>query len=232
MSASEDAAVRRNVLRSIAGVIFDLNGVLVEDEPLHEAAFAAALAPYGVTLTPALYRATILGQTDAQGAARVAAVTGVRLPIAHIVQAKERLYRERLSADGRRYVAPGARALVMALAGRGLARALASASPAVEVNTWLNILDMTRQPFFFDPILTSESVYGPKPSPNVYEAIRQAWDIPAAACAVIDDHPANITIAASLGMRAIAIASTLPSSAFTGAFVTFSSLAELSALLA
>lgn len=211
----------------IAGVIFDLNGVLVEDEPLHEAAFTDVLAPYGVVLTHEIYQATILGQTDTQGVTRLATAYGLALPVEAIVYAKERVYRERLRAEGARYVSEGAAPLIAALAKRGLRLALASASPAFEVFTWLTILGLDHAPHAFDPILTSESPPGPKPNPAVYEAICAAWGIPSHTCVVIDDHPENIAIAHALGMRAIAIASTLPPSAFAHAHLITCTLAEL-----
>lgn len=211
----------------VAGVIFDLNGVLVEDEPLHEATFAAALAPHGVRLTHELYQATILGQTDALGVARLAAACQLALPTQSIVHAKELLYRERLRAEGSRYVAGGAVPLIEALARRGLHLALASASPAIEVFAWLTVLGFDQAAGVFDPIVTSESPPAPKPDPAVYETIVATWDIPPQACAVIDDHPENIAIAYTLGMRAIAIASTLPPSAFPHTHLIAHSLADL-----
>lgn len=209
------------------GVIFDLNGVLVEDEPLHERAFANALEPYGVSLTQELYQATILGQTDAQGVALLAAAVGVALPVATIVQSKERLYRELLRAEGSRFVAAGAVLLAEALSGYGLRLALASASPAVEVYTWLDILALDHAPLSFDPILTSESAPGSKPSSAVYEAVRKAWGVSSNACVVIDDHPENIRIARALGMRTVGVTSTLLPPAFTHAQLVTRNLADL-----
>ncbi len=38
-------------LKPLAGVLFDLNGVIVDDEELHENAFRAALEPFGIELS-------------------------------------------------------------------------------------------------------------------------------------------------------------------------------------
>lgn len=220
---SADSAPQ-NIFDGAAGVIFDLNGVLVEDEPLHEAAFTTVLAAYGIALTHDRYQATILGQTDANGVARLAGAYGLPLPIDEIVQAKERLYRARLSAEGARYVAVGSQPLVSLLAARGVRLALASAAPAAEVCAWLDILSLQGS---FDPVLTSESAPGAKPNPAVYEAIRAAWGASAQDCVVIDDHPRNIAIARTLGMRTVGIASNLPTSAFAQAHVVARNLATL-----
>jgi HAD superfamily hydrolase (TIGR01509 family) len=214
----------RDIFDGATGAIFDLNGVLVEDEPLHEAAFTTALAPYGISLTHEVYQRAVLGQSDMNAASRLAAIYDRRLPIAEIVQAKERLYRERLRAEGSSYVVAAARPLVEALAARGLRLALASASPAIEVYTWLDLLGLRHH---FDTVLVSESPVGTKPNPAVYEAIRDAWGTTADACVVLDDHQENIAIAHTLGMRTVAVASTLPPATFTHAQVVVHTLAEL-----
>lgn len=216
--------VIREVFAGIAGVIFDLNGVLVEDEPLHEAAFIAALAPYGLSLTHDVYQAAILGQSDMNAVTRLEAVYDRRLPVAEIVQAKERIYRERMRAEGDGYVVAAARPLAEALTSRGLCLALASASPAFEVYTWLDVLGLRD---LFDPVLTSESSVGTKPNPAVYAAIHETWGFAADRCVVIDDHPENLAIARALGMRTVAVASTLPPEAFNGAQAVVRALADV-----
>lgn len=215
------------VMADAKGVIFDLNGVLVVDEPLHEAAFSTALRLYDVALTHEMYVATILGRSDRDGVARLAALCDLPLPVETIVRAKERIYRKRLRTEGSRYVVAGAASLVEALVARGMRIALASAAPAKEVFMWLNLLNLRHGPKVFDPIFTSESTPGPKPSPAVYAAICDVWGASAHDCVVIDDHPENIAIAHALGMRTIAITSTLPVEAFRDAQVVAHALSQL-----
>lgn len=214
----------KDAFEHASGVIFDLNGVLVEDEPLHEAAFAAVLAPYDITLTHDVYQATLLGQTDENGVIRLEAASGRRLPVANVVQAKERLYREKLGTESSGYTVAGARPLVEALAARGMRLAVASASPAIEVFTWLDILGLRHQ---FDPVLTRENSPGAKPNPAVFESICVCWGIAAETCVVLDDHPENIAIAHTLGMRAVGVASTLPAIAFEHAALVVGTIADL-----
>lgn len=224
---SVDLPPGHGIFTDAAGVIFDMNGVLVDDESLQESVFTSVLSSYGLTLTHERYQATILGQTDANGVARLAAAYGIPLScgdIDAIVRAKERLYRARLSAEGASYVAAGVQPLVSEFAARGMRLAIASAAPAAEVEAWLEILSLRHS---FDPVLSGESAPGAKPNPAVYEAIRAAWGVPAHVCVVIDDHPANIAIARALGMRAVGITSNLPASAFAQAHIVVGGLADL-----
>jgi HAD superfamily hydrolase (TIGR01509 family) len=212
------------VFAGATGVIFDLNGVLVEDEPLHEAAFAEVLARYNIALTHDAYQATLLGQTDENGVIRLAAAAGRHLPVAEVVQAKAQLYREKLRTESSGYTVAGARPLVEALAARGMRLSIASASPAVEVYNWLDILGLRHR---FDPVVTRENSPESKPHPAVFEAICACWRISAATCVVLDDHPENIAIAHTLGMRPVGIASTLPAAAFEHAALVVGTLADL-----
>lgn len=48
-------------------ICFDLDGVIINSEPLHEAAFREALAKYDLPLSAANYLTYFAGKTDKQG---------------------------------------------------------------------------------------------------------------------------------------------------------------------
>ena len=82
--------------------LFDFNGVLVDDESVHLAAFRAVMAPLGIVIDDATYAARYLGFDDA-GAFRAMLVDSGAEPtdaeVARLVEAKKPLYME-LIADG------------------------------------------------------------------------------------------------------------------------------------
>src|SRR3974377_2574035 len=84
-------------MRNTRGVIFDLDGVLINSEPLHCRAFQDILAPYGIQVTEEEYFARYLVYSDREGLERL-------LPkgqcLNEAVAAKERRYWQLLEGGG------------------------------------------------------------------------------------------------------------------------------------
>jgi beta-phosphoglucomutase len=85
-----------------AATIFDFNGVLVDDEPVHLAAFREVLAPYGIAISDEDYLRRYLGFDDA-GAFRAMLAdhgeTADDQQIARLVEAKRPAYMRRAEAS-------------------------------------------------------------------------------------------------------------------------------------
>ncbi|MGF1504298.1 MAG: HAD family hydrolase [Anaerolineae bacterium] len=64
-------------------------------------------------------------------------------------------------------------------------------------------LDETRARDAFDAVVVSADIGAMKPNPAAYQAVLQALDLPAEQCIFIDDSPANVAGARSIGMAAI-----------------------------
>src|SRR5258706_13036822 len=107
------------MMGQVIATLFDYNGVLVDDEDVHFAAFREALVPLGIGLTEEEYIARYLGFDDA-GAFRAILRDAGRTPsdeeVAALVLAKKPLYLAR--ADELRTF-PGAREIVVRRAARG-----------------------------------------------------------------------------------------------------------------
>lgn len=211
------------IFRNCTGVIFDLNGVLVQDEPLHEAAFRDVLNGRGIAVSHADFRELYLGRPDEEGVILASARAGVQLPVEEVVRAKRERYWQLVQASG----APGTEesvTLVNALRAAHLRLALATASPQDEVAAWLESLGLSR---VFDPVVNRDNSPEPKPSPSVYTTILQRWRAAPADCVVLDDHPENIAIARMLGVRTVAVATSFARDQFGQADVCVHSLADL-----
>jgi HAD superfamily hydrolase (TIGR01509 family) len=205
------------------GVIFDMNGVLVQDEPLHEAAFRDVLEPWGIAVSHSDFRELYLGRPDEEGVILASLRSGMHLPVEEVVRAKRERYWQLVRASG----APGTEEsvpLVNALRAAGLRLALATASPQDEAAAWLEALGL---PEAFELVLHRDNSPEPKPSPSVYATILRRWRAAPADCAVLDDHPENVAIAQMLGLRTVAVATTFAPDQFGGAKVVVRSLAEL-----
>ncbi|MDX2029915.1 MAG: HAD family phosphatase [Blastocatellia bacterium] len=198
----------------LRAIIFDFNGVIVDDEPLHLELFRAVLAEEGIPLTDEAYHERYLGFDDRgafvavlrdAGRASRADEAGY---IAELIERKAALYREAIE---RRYLLfPGVVDLVRGLAER-FPMAIASGALRNEIELVLTrgeIRDCFRE------IIASEDVAVCKPDPEGYlKALAalnardsgSAREIEPAECLAIEDSIAGIEAARRAGMRCLAV---------------------------
>src|SRR5690606_24792657 len=107
-------------LMSFPVSIFDYNGVLVDDEAVHLAAFRDALLPHGVHVSESEYWDRYIGFDDREGFAAMLSDAGRPAPAAlveELVRAKQPLYLERARRELKGF--EGARELVLRQAETG-----------------------------------------------------------------------------------------------------------------
>lgn len=209
---------RTNRARTVRAVIFDFNGVIVDDEPLHRRAFAAVLERLGHTLTEEEYVARYLGYDDRECfESALRDRTGRDAPadlLDRLVEEKADEYRALIDRDLRLY--PGAKALVERLAPR-VPLAINSGARAHEIALILARTGMTD--LFLATVSADEVAHG-KPAPDGYdEAFRRlrarvpdGRTLAPRDCLVIEDAPNGIRAALAAGLRCVAVASTRPAS--------------------
>ena len=69
-------------------VIFDMNGIIVDDEHIHEVAFKETVKPYGITLDHLSYLECCAGKTDKAGYESIAIKYKQTLPIDDLLKQK------------------------------------------------------------------------------------------------------------------------------------------------
>jgi HAD superfamily hydrolase (TIGR01509 family) len=223
-------------------VLFDFNGVLVDDEHIHFEAFRRVLAPLGVRITRRLYDARYLAFDDRTGCAAALRDAGVpdrwrtRAAIVTLVARKRRHYRRLLGAR-RIVVGPGAARLVRALAPR-LPLAVVSGAARAEVR---GALRQARLLASFACIVAAENVRRSKPDPEGYRrALRlllRTGRLDGAGgrgCVAIEDSPGGIRAARAAGLEVLGVATSYPPAALrrAGAYAVVASLARPTKALA
>jgi beta-phosphoglucomutase len=209
-------------------VLFDFNGVLVDDESYHWRAFRDVLAPLGARVTRRLYDRRYLAWDDRAACrlalrdARVAPSRRGAAAVRRLVARKRRLFRARLRRDGIGVEAGGAR-LVRALA-RDTALAVVSSAARVEIETPLRRAGLRR---FFRVIVAAEDVRRSKPDPAPYRAaLRRLGLHGPSGCVAIEDSPGGIAAARAAGLPVLGVATSLPAGVLkrAGAFAVVPSL--------
>jgi HAD superfamily hydrolase (TIGR01509 family) len=120
-----------------------------------------------------------------------------------IADAKEAAFRSIIAAAVP--LAPGLKALLDMLAGRGVLLAVGSSAPPENVAL---VLDNGGIRQWFRAIVDGSMVTRGKPAPDVFLAAARALGVTPADCAVIEDAPAGIQAAVAAGMLAIGVTTT------------------------
>ena len=208
-------------------VLFDFNGVLVDDEDVHFEAFRRTLSVFGVTISHEVYR-RYLGYNDRR--TLVALLEHYRTDLddhalARAVDDKQAAYAQLAGQHPR--LGFGARALVRALREAGARLAIVSGARRLEIDA---VLDACALRDTFDVVVAAEDVTRGKPDPECYRVARSRLEAAAGApldAVAIEDAPAGLRAARAAGLRCVGLATTCPAAELDGADTIVSSLAEL-----
>jgi len=185
----------------IRGVIFDLDGLLLDTERILRQVDTETLARYGAILTPDVRQRT-LGMTH-EAKDRLF-VEELRLPVAPEVLGAERAARfaALLPTAG---LMPGAARLVTALAASRISLAIATGSTADAARAKLG-----RHPEIASAIRTIATcdhprVRRPKPAPDIFLAAADEIGVDPGECLAFEDAPTGVESALAAGMIVIAV---------------------------
>ena len=187
------------MIRPYAAVVFDMDGVIADSEPVYYDAINVVLAPIGKRMTPELQRA-VMGHGVAETWDVLQRELGLGGPLDALVQAYDReLCRQLALVDE---TLPGVRELIAALRERRLPVALASSSwPG-----WIDaLLAGTRLAGAFDALVSAKEVAHGKPAPDIYLLAAERLGVAPERCVAIEDTPTGIAAAKAAGMLAIQV---------------------------
>jgi HAD superfamily hydrolase (TIGR01509 family) len=201
-------------------VVFDLDGLLVDTEPVFQEAARRLLARRDRVLTPEIAQA-IMGSPALQCFPLLQRHYRLTEPTADLVEESMVLFFEVLGEQPAPLLA-GAVELLDRLAARGIPRAIATSSGARYVERVLGphtLLDR------FAFVLTCEDVQRGKPFPEVYEKAAARFGCRPAEMVVLEDSPNGLHAAKAAGARCIVVPHALvPRDDLVGADAVLSSL--------
>lgn len=182
------------------GVVFDLDGLLVDSERVQAMAFNAALAPHGIVLNDDDF-AGFVGYSTAQNFRDLAVAHPHLAPhVPEILAAKDRAYAALVETEMRPM--PGAAELVRALAAAGVPMAVASSSYRVDVEACLRRVGLDDVLRVLSP---GDEVPRTKPAPDVYLRAVERLGLPPSRCVAIEDAEAGVRAAKAAGLACLAV---------------------------
>jgi len=186
--------------RTIAGVIFDMDGVLVESEPFIAEAAVRMFAEKGIAIRPEEFR-PFIGMGEDRFLGGVAEARGVVLEMPHD---KVRTYEIYLGLiQGRLEPLPGVAEFIGRCRSRGLRLAVASSADRMKVEGNLRSLGLPSETF--DAVVVGEDIIRKKPAPDIFlEAARRLGCEPGV-CLVIEDAESGVAAAKTAGSRCLGL---------------------------
>lgn len=208
----------------VRGFLFDLDGTLIDSMPCHHDAWVAWHARRGLAIdADAFFKATAGRSNDEILADMFPEAT----PAERVAMAdeKERLYRE--FAATRLALVAGAAAFVEAARAQGARLAVCTASTPENM-----ALAFARFPIrdWVETVVSPADGLRGKPHPDIFLEAARRLGLPAQQCLVFEDAPLGIEAARRAGMKAVALTTTLPASAFDGYPNLLASAPDLRAL--
>lgn len=179
------------------GLIFDMDGTLMDSGPLQEAAWRATLAEYGLPVDAGLMR-SLAGVSTLETAKAVWAHFGVEpeVDFTTISAFKERYLRGHIYA----HVKPTPLARV---ARHYAGRMPMSVGTGAHTQEALDILEYCDLLHLFEHVVGADRVAHPKPAPDTFLLCAQLMGVPAADCLVFEDAEHGLRAAAAAGMDKI-----------------------------
>jgi beta-phosphoglucomutase len=180
--------------------LFDFNGVLIDDEAVHLAAFREVVAPLGIAFDDAAYEERYLGFDDAGAFAAILRDHGKTADVAALIEAKKPVYMRRIAAEMK--VFEGAKEIVVRRAALGTV-GIVSGALRHEIEHALGILGVRDRVAF---IVSAEDTKECKPHPEGYLLGLAALGRGPGGVVVIEDSLAGIAAAKHAGLRCAAVA--------------------------
>ncbi|NMB60825.1 MAG: HAD family phosphatase [Chloroflexi bacterium] len=202
------------------GIIWDMDGVLIDTADAHFHAWQQALFPYQVDFTRQYFDDTFGINNDSL----LADIFGEKLDrvtLEVISRQKEELYRDAIKKEFKIYA--GVINLLRDCQAAGFKQAIASSAPMENIAAVMQL--STLRPYF-DQIISSAQMAS-KRNPEAYLAATTALKLQPANCLVIEDSLLGIEGAKKAGTKCIAIASTHPVKKLTKADVVVKAVADL-----
>lgn len=182
----------------LKAVIFDLDGVIIDSEPMHARAAILALAQFGVTLNIESIL-DFVGTSDRKMMQTLQHIYQIPASVEELVAAHQAQKKALLAHEGYAPI-PHVTHLIHQLSEQGLQLALASSSPMHEI---LDALEALHIRDCFQVIVSGMELEHPKPAPDIFLAAAARLKVEPSECIVFEDSFVGITAAKAAGMTRI-----------------------------
>ncbi len=192
----------------IKAVLFDMDGLIVDTEPIHFLAFRGMMRQYGHEIDDSLMP-SFVGFPEADNIRDLKRVYHLDAPSEEMASRRYALFMKLIRVEPFD-VFPGFWELSEEVKRRGLRQAVVSSSTAEQIEVILGRLFQTRPELtppqaYFDAIVSGDDIRHSKPAPDIYLLAAERLSVAPAECLVFEDTPPGAKAAVTAGMNAVAV---------------------------
>ena len=183
----------------IQTVIFDMDGVIVDTEPVHHFAYNQHFKQLNIEITPEMY-ASFTGNSTKNIFEKLKAHFNLKEDVTTLVATKRNLVNDAFDHKEDLYLLEGVEDLIKELHTNGIQLVLASSSAHVTINRIFNRFNLHQ---YFTHIVSGEDFPKSKPHPAIFQHAAFLSGTPIENCIVIEDSTNGILAAKAAGIYCI-----------------------------
>lgn len=183
----------------LKAVIFDMDGVIIDSEPLHYQAYQNMFHDVGITVSTELYD-SFTGQSTINICKRLCDAFNLKAAPEDLVALKRKHYKRFFDSDSDLSLIDGVLNLIKDYHANGLTLVLGSSASMSGINLIFERFDLNQ---YFKAKLSGADLKQSKPHPEIFIKAAEASGYKAEECMVIEDSTNGIEAAKAAGIYCI-----------------------------
>ncbi|MDJ0618716.1 MAG: HAD family phosphatase [Calothrix sp. MO_192.B10] len=202
---------------SLKAVLFDFNGIMINDESIHQRLIEEILLSENLVLKPGEYEEICLGRSDRACLRDILNSRGRVVSeddLTGLLVRKAQSYAVELEKLEKLPLYPGLEDLIFQIRSRDIKLGIVSGAIRQEIEL---VLERSKLAEVFSVIVSGDDITTSKPEPDGYKLAVQLLNqkhpqlnLQAKDCLAIEDTPSGITAAKRAGMQVVGVANTYP----------------------
>ncbi|GAB5399050.1 MAG: HAD family hydrolase [Aureisphaera sp.] len=184
----------------IQAVLFDMDGVIIDTEPLHRKAYFKMFDEVGIQVSEERYSG-FTGMATLPICERLCEEFQLNLDPGELVKIKRKYFKDLFQSDPSLELLPGVLALIQEYTANAITLVLASSASMENINRVFDRFDLNK---YFKGKISGADLAQSKPHPEIFEKAAQMAGVPKEHCMVIEDATNGIKAAHAAGIYCVA----------------------------
>jgi HAD superfamily hydrolase (TIGR01509 family) len=180
----------------IKTVIFDMDGVIVDTEPVHSYAYFQHFAELNIDVSKDMFT-SFMGNSTRNTFQKLKELFPIDGEVEELIQRKRTLFNDAFDSKEDLYLIEGVEKLIQDLHQNGMQLILASSAAKVTIERVFNRFNLHQ---YFSHIVSGEDFPNSKPHPEIFEYTASLSIAPKENCIVIEDSTNGIRAAKAAGL--------------------------------